>query len=74
MPPFRRHLPTSPTTYFCEALPESASSMPTKKGQELLKKTVPNQMEEADEKSRPLKDPPSSSAGRPNSRRTLHKF
>ena len=31
-------------------------------------------MEEADEKSRPLEDPPSSSAGGPNLRRTLYKF
>ena len=35
-PLFRRPLPTSPTTYFHEALPVSASRTPTKKGQEPL--------------------------------------
>ena len=32
MPPFRRHLPTSPTTYFHEALPENASKEAYKEG------------------------------------------
>ena len=36
MPPFRRPLLTSPTAYFHEALPASASRMPMKKGQEPL--------------------------------------
>ena len=39
---------------------------------EMLKKTVPDQMmEEADEKSQPVKDPSSCSTGRPNLRHIL---